>query len=210
MPLTLGLDTSGPYVGGTLCRDGIVLDAFYEDMAKGQAEHLMPMAQALLHNQGFSWTDLDRLGVGVGPGNFTGIRISVSAVRGLAMALKVPAIGVTLHNALAFRIAGRVRTVISARRNYVYIQDFQDGLPLGPTALHALDKLPARATDNIVGPMAADAEQGEFILQAPHAPAAAIALVAETSDDLTAPSPLYIRPPDAAPPKEAAPVILDQ
>ena len=59
-------------------------------MARGQAERLVPMLEEMLAEAGLGWRDLDALGVCTGPGNFTGIRISVSAARGLALALDVP------------------------------------------------------------------------------------------------------------------------
>ena len=64
-------------------------------MAKGQAERLMPMLEELLAEAGIAWRIFAPLAVGTGPGNFTGVRISVAAARGLALGLGIPAIGVT-------------------------------------------------------------------------------------------------------------------
>ena len=54
-------------------------------MEKGQAERLMPMLAEMLAEAGVGFGDLARIGVGTGPGNFTGVRISVAAARGLAL-----------------------------------------------------------------------------------------------------------------------------
>jgi len=62
-----------------------------EPMVRGQAERLFPMIEDLLLSAGVTWPEIDTIGVGTGPGNFTGIRISVSAARGLALALGIPA-----------------------------------------------------------------------------------------------------------------------
>ncbi len=64
-------------------------------MARGQAERLMPMIEAVLADRGALFEELDAIGVGIGPGNFTGLRISVATARGLALSLGVPAIGVS-------------------------------------------------------------------------------------------------------------------
>ncbi|MEM9972140.1 MAG: tRNA (adenosine(37)-N6)-threonylcarbamoyltransferase complex dimerization subunit type 1 TsaB, partial [Pseudomonadota bacterium] len=79
---------------------GEIVASRHEDMAKGQAERLIPMLEEVLADVGAAWEELDAIGVGVGPGNFTGVRIAVSAARGLAMGLGVPAVGVTAFEAL--------------------------------------------------------------------------------------------------------------
>ncbi len=53
----------------------------HEEMKRGQAERLFPMLEEVLREGGVVWGELDAIGVGVGPGNFTGIRIAVSAAR---------------------------------------------------------------------------------------------------------------------------------
>ena len=83
-----------------------VVACHHEEMKKGQAERLMPMLSEVLADAGVDWGALDAIGVGVGPGNFTGIRISVSAARGLAMSLGVPAVGVSAFEAMAFGAEG--------------------------------------------------------------------------------------------------------
>ncbi|MFT5362649.1 MAG: tRNA threonylcarbamoyladenosine biosynthesis protein TsaB, partial [Dinoroseobacter sp.] len=74
--MILGFDTSGPYCGGALWAGGEIIAAKHEDLAKGQAERLMVMLEEILAQAGVAWCDLEALGVGIGPGNFTGIRIS--------------------------------------------------------------------------------------------------------------------------------------
>ncbi len=107
MPLTLGFDTSAGHVGAALVRDGKVLANILEYMTRGQAERLMPMLEEVLASQNADWKDLQRIGVGIGPGNFTGIRISVSAARGLSMSLGIPAIGVSTINTSRLAQPGR-------------------------------------------------------------------------------------------------------
>ncbi len=94
-PLVLGFDTSAAYCAAALLCGDRIIAAKAEEMRKGQVERLMPLMQEMLENAGVSWGDLTRIGVGIGPGNFTGIRIAVSAARGLALAPDTPAGGVS-------------------------------------------------------------------------------------------------------------------
>jgi len=71
------------------------------DLGKGHAEHLMGVIAAALGRAGKAYADLDAIAVSVGPGSFTGLRVGVATARGLALALKIPAIGVTTLEALA-------------------------------------------------------------------------------------------------------------
>ncbi len=126
-PTILAFDTSAAHCAAALLRGGETLETVVEPMARGQAERLMPMMQEILDRHRIGWSDLDALGVGTGPGNFTGIRISVAAARGLALALEVPAVGVSSLEALAENRPGQVRAVIKAPRETLFVQDFEDG-----------------------------------------------------------------------------------
>src|SRR5690606_26481369 len=123
-PLVLGFDTSAAHCAAALLCAGEVRALRHEEMAKGQAERLMPLLEEMLAEAGAGWGDLAALGVGVGPGNFTGIRISVAAARGLALGLGIPAHGVSIFEALALDAPRPVAAVIDARRGLVYRQVF--------------------------------------------------------------------------------------
>jgi tRNA threonylcarbamoyl adenosine modification protein YeaZ len=103
------------------------------DIGKGHAERLMETIAKVLEDAGLSYPDLGRIAVSVGPGSFTGVRVGVSAARGVALALKIPAIGVSTLEALAAeaRIAfpGRaVAAVIDGRRGDLYLAGYdRDG-----------------------------------------------------------------------------------
>ena len=72
-----------------------------EDIGKGHAERLMGVIDIALAQAGITYADITAIAVSVGPGSFTGIRVGVSAARGLALALNVPAHGVTTLSAIA-------------------------------------------------------------------------------------------------------------
>ena len=106
-PTVLAFDTSAAHCAAALLSDGQIVQRV-DEMARGQAEHLMPMLEEMLSHSDLTWRDLDAIGVGIGPGNFTGIRISVSAARGLALGLGKPAIGVSTLEAQTLGLTGTV------------------------------------------------------------------------------------------------------
>jgi tRNA threonylcarbamoyladenosine biosynthesis protein TsaB len=120
-------------------RDGErVLASAREVMARGHQERLAPMAQAVMAEAGVGFDRLDRIGVTVGPGSFTGLRVGIAFAKGLAAALTLPAVGIGALEALAADSEGLVFAVIDARRDQVYVQGFDDGRPLmAPDALAA-------------------------------------------------------------------------
>jgi len=210
--LTLGFDTSLAHCGAALLVDGECVGALYEDMAKGQAERLMPMLDEVLAQGGASWRDLTRIGVGIGPGNFTGIRISVSAARGLALGLGIPAIGVTLLDALAFGTEGARIAMIDARRDHLYLKGFGGVGPSKPGLFAAedMDRFHAAGV-TCLGNCSAEriVALGGVQRPAAYAPASAIARIAATRDVVPGlrPAPLYLRAPDAAPSRHGAPTL---
>ncbi|MFB2595614.1 tRNA (adenosine(37)-N6)-threonylcarbamoyltransferase complex dimerization subunit type 1 TsaB [Paracoccus sp. p4-l81] len=194
-PTVLAFDTSAAHCAAALLRGGAIVASVVEAMDKGQAERLMPLLQSLLAGAGIGWGDLDGIGVGVGPGNFTGVRISVAAARGIALAAGIPAVGVTTLEAAALDAPRPVTVALDARRGAVYAQGFD---PNSPPAL--LDVAPA-------GPLIGDIPGAT---PPAHPIAEAIARIAATRLDTPQPrpAPLYLRPADAAPPRDPAPVIL--
>ncbi|WP_083195097.1 tRNA (adenosine(37)-N6)-threonylcarbamoyltransferase complex dimerization subunit type 1 TsaB [Pararhodobacter sp. CCB-MM2] len=111
----LGFDTSGPWIACAVIRGDSVLAHHHQDLPKGQGEALMPALQAVLDAAGITWDQLDALGAGIGPGNFTGIRITCAAARGLALGLGIPAIGVDRFDAVALDAPERPVAVAALR-----------------------------------------------------------------------------------------------
>lgn len=192
-----------------------VLAELHESMSKGQGEQLFPLLEALLASGGVTWRDLGAIGVGTGPGNFTGIRISVSAARGLGLALEIPVVGVSVLEACAFGQRGPTISTVAAPRGQAYVQGFGTRDPIEPQMV-ALDAVPAYWAEPglvCVGSASDDLEHSIAATRVPavHAPGAAIARLAamRMADDPPAPVPMYIKPADAAPSRDAPPVILD-
>lgn len=98
----LAFDTAREHCAAILVSGGEPCGRVTEFMKRGQAERLFPMLEDFLESRHISWSDLAAVGVGTGPGNFTGTRIAVSATRGLALALGIPAIGTSRFEAIAF------------------------------------------------------------------------------------------------------------
>lgn len=182
-------------------------------MQKGQAERLVPMLEEVLAEGRVGWRDLALLAVGTGPGNFTGVRISVATARGLALGLGIPAVGVTMLEALAFGQKGPVLVAQDARRGMAYVQMFQ---PTGPAALVEIGILPTgfahRAEPRVTGDLA-ETYAALHSLQAvspayPLAEAIARKAVLLRHSRTNAPAPFYLKGADAAPPSDPPPVIL--
>ncbi|MFN0113839.1 MAG: tRNA (adenosine(37)-N6)-threonylcarbamoyltransferase complex dimerization subunit type 1 TsaB [Paracoccaceae bacterium] len=202
--LTLGFDTSGPYCAAALALDGRIVAAVSEDMAKGQAERLFPLLEELLAGAGTGWRGIAALGVGVGPGNFTGVRIAVSAARGLALSLRVPAEGVTGFEALAFGLPRPVLASLDARQGRLWLQVLRESGGDAPLLLGEGAALPPSMAGLIVAghrAAALAARTGGRALSPALPPAWAIALIAaaRAAAGRPRPAPLYLRPPDAVP-----------
>ncbi|VDC32880.1 tRNA (adenosine(37)-N6)-threonylcarbamoyltransferase complex dimerization subunit type 1 TsaB [Pseudogemmobacter humi] len=216
----LAFDTSAAHCAAALVTDGRTF-AGYEPMQKGQAERLIPLLDAMLAGAGLGWRDLGGLAVGIGPGNFTGVRIAVSAARGLALGLGLPLAGISAFELMRGSADGGPQLVsLAAPRDQAYVQSFRGGQPQGRPRLIDPGAPPA---DLAIGP--GTCVIGHRAAQIAR-PFGAEALEAET-DDLPArlaaiaarkfasgeigplPAPLYVRPADAAPPSDPPPVILD-
>lgn len=215
-PLVLGFDTSGPYISAVLLRGGDVVSDAMENMARGQGEALFPVLETLLQRTGADWRDLDAIGVGIGPGNFTGIRISVSAARGLALSLDIPAVGVSLLDAVAFATQGPVLSCLSAPRDQMYIAGHGTRAHI-PAQFLPVSDLPmdwAEPDLTCVGSAAETVAErfGATVQPAVYAPGSAVARIAALhwQSNPPPPAPLYLKAADAAPARDAPPVILDQ
>lgn len=213
--MILGFDTSTAHVGAALLDGGTLAAAAHEEMGRGQAERLFPMLEDLLAEADAGWSDVHAIGVGVGPGNFTGIRLSVAAARGLALSLGIPAVGVSTLEALAFGTQGPVTALVAAPRDQVYMQHFNQVAQSGAPLLCPLDEIADRRLPDPTW-IGAHARDGQDLLGGTAADpiyplAEAIARIAATrwQQAPSRPAPLYLKAADAAPSRDAPPAILE-
>lgn len=119
----LALESSALACSACLCEDDFPIAQFYENSGMTHSKTLLPMAEELLKHCGVSLGDVDVVAVAAGPGSFTGLRIGVSAVKGLAWALDKPCAKVSTLEAMAWNLAalsGQICPVMDARRSQVY------------------------------------------------------------------------------------------
>lgn len=222
--MMLAFDTSGPSCAVAVVQGETRVAAMTEDMARGQAERLMPMLEECLAKAGLAWRDLDALAVGTGPGNFTGTRIAVSAARGLALGLGIPAVGVSMFEAMALdHSSGAALVILPAPRERAYLQVLNGDEPAGEPRLIDPAQPPADLAlgpaRRVIGHRAGEIARFFGIEATDPGPgplpdlAHRIARVASrrllAGRGIDRPAPLYVRPADAAPPSDPPPVLLD-
>jgi len=205
--LVLGFDTSAAHCAAALISGDRVLVEKVEPMQKGQAERLVPLLQEVMDEGGSDWSDLSAIGVGIGPGNFTGIRISVSAARGLALALGIPAVGVSGFEAQAYGQEKPVYSIIDARRDQIYLQKIGENTVAEPQLL-AHEHTKFLKSEQVVGTSLEDGMPNLCLPAFPLAVAIAYLAAKRYRTQQARPAPLYIREADAAPPRDPAPVII--
>ena len=142
----LAVDTSGPVAGVAVLRDGEVA---YEGAAVNKLTHsvnLMPMIEEALGRAGLDVSAIDLYACVTGPGSFTGVRIGVSAVKGMAHGAQKPCVGVDALEALALGVCmteALLCPIQDARAGQVYGAAFLPGMPPVRTLPDMAEKLPA-------------------------------------------------------------------
>lgn len=134
--LTLAFESSAKAASVALCDGETLIAQTTQNCGLTHSVTLLPMAEALLKNTGYKLSDVELFAVAHGPGSFTGIRIGVSAVKGLAWGAQKAAVGVSTleamaYNGLAFGEGAVLCCVMDARRNQVYnaLFEIREGKP---------------------------------------------------------------------------------
>ena len=124
----LALETSAKSVSCAVVEDGAPLASAYQCTGLTHSRTLLPMVDAMLKNADLTIGDMDALAIAAGPGSFTGLRIGIAAVKGLAWAADKPCLGISTLEAMAENIAhlnGLVVGAMDARRAQVYNAVFE-------------------------------------------------------------------------------------
>jgi tRNA threonylcarbamoyl adenosine modification protein YeaZ len=186
-------------------------------MFRGHAEALMPLVARVMDEANIEFVELDRIAVTTGPGSFTGLRVGISAARGIALAAAKPAIGLSTLAAYAAPFIAQddsipVIVVVDARHEQVYLQVFGTGgrtlvtpriAPIRE-AIRAAGSGPVRlvgSAAHMVEAVWPSTQPPPVLVEARPAPDIdwVARLGAAAADSHTAPKPLYLRAPDAQP-----------
>ena len=151
----LALETSARSVSCAVTEDGAVLASAFQCTGLTHSRTLLPMVDAMLRNAEIARESIDLYAVSAGPGSFTGLRIGVSALKGLAWAADKPCVGVSTLYAMAQNLAHADALLVcamDARRSQVYNALFEakDGrlTRLTPDRAIGLDELAAELQGN--------------------------------------------------------------
>ena len=124
----LALESSAKSASAALAQDGRILASMMTDNGKTHSEQLLPMVENCLCRAGITYDQIDAFACTVGPGSFTGVRIGVSLLKGLAFGMNKPCIPVSTLRAIAEGLRplhGIYCAVMDARRAQVYTALFR-------------------------------------------------------------------------------------
>ncbi len=119
----LALESSAKAASCAVLEDGALLAAAWQATGLTHSRTLLPMVEDMLHNSELTIQEMDAVAVAAGPGSFTGLRIGVSAVKGLAWAAEKPCLAVSTLEAMARPLAhmnGIIVCAMDARRRQIY------------------------------------------------------------------------------------------
>ena len=139
----LALETSAVAASVAVCDDEALIAQSFQRTGLTHSATLMPMLESMLKNTGLALKEIDLSAVAAGPGSFTGLRIGVSAAKGLAWPLDKPCASVSTLEAMAWQMSGMEGIVcasMDARRQQVYnaLFELNDGRPVRMTPDRAI------------------------------------------------------------------------
>lgn len=126
--LILAIHSTSPRLGIAVTRDGIVLEEIVLPPGREHLEKLAPVVQQVLARQQIALADFNGFSAAVGPGSFSGIRIGLATVKGMALALSKPVAGISSLDVLAWQALPEGETgvsIIDARRSEIYVAAYR-------------------------------------------------------------------------------------
>jgi tRNA threonylcarbamoyladenosine biosynthesis protein TsaB len=156
--LILGIDTATPAVGCAIGGHEGVLASFAAARGRRHAETLVPAIDHLRRSVGIELDELGAIAVDVGPGLFTGLRVGVATAKAMASALRVPVVGVSSLDLVAFpvRFSPRlIASVIDARRGEVFFAFYRQV----PGGLQRVTDPRVGSTDELTAELLASGEE---------------------------------------------------
>lgn len=150
----LGIDTTSSTGGVALLDDGRLLSEFVLPVNGFHSEKILPAVERILEQPGIDGRDLSGIGVSLGPGSYTGLRIGLSTVLGLSAGWKVPVKGVSTLRVIAASLpGGHVFACIRARNGEVFAGAFSSPDPLSdeiiPQSLYSAEVLEKSISDGV-------------------------------------------------------------
>jgi tRNA threonylcarbamoyladenosine biosynthesis protein TsaB len=208
----LAFDCAGAQCAAAVTVDSHVVASEHIEADRGHARLLMPMLAGLLEHANLAFTDIDRFAVTTGPGSFTGIRVALATAHGLSIGTGKPAIGITVFEALAAKVAEagmaapRLLIAIESRRAECFVQLFDaQGGKLTEARMLAPDSIAAWVGPGQIAlagdaawrlkPYLADCAEADMDIG--KVDPGIIARLSESRIPGPAPAPFYLRAPDA-------------
>ncbi len=210
----LGIETSSRRGTVAVLEGTRLLACRQHEERNAHAERMLPLMEEALAEAGWSKSQIQRIGVGIGPGSFTGVRVGIALAQGLALGLGIPLVGVTSLAAMAAAVPSHVRglrqPLLDARRDELFSAQFSEdgGLLVAPSARSRAElvaQLAAAEGRALVGEVCSELglapawTSPETAL--PHAHYVA-QLASQLVPDGLPVEPLYVREADAVKPRE--------
>lgn len=217
----LGIETSSRRGTVALLENERPVVCLSHEERNAHAERMLPLVERALAEAGWTKREIERIGVGVGPGSFTGLRVGIALAQGLALGLGLPIVGVPSLAAMAAAVPRDVRgtrvPLLDARRDELFVARYgEDGEPLeAPTTLarFAVARTLQLEGSVAVGEVCEELGIASALRSAesdlPHARFVALLAARATPTGLPV-EPLYVREADAVKPREPPDALVGE
>lgn len=148
----LAVDTASDILSVALMEGQEVLGYRESSTPQAQGEQLFILTQELFDELHLSPSSLTGVGVCVGPGSFTGVRIGLAAAKGLGLALNIPVMGATSFEVFAEGLEKPATVILDTKKNSFWVQSFDaDGQAVSPVSLLSAEEIQRHSFSFVVG-----------------------------------------------------------